>query len=248
MSSTQAHAKRRNWIQFSLRALLAVTAVLGVWLGIRVNAARRQREAVSHVLNVGGSVSYDYHKVDADKPNMFNFKASPPGPDWLRRVLGDEYFQEVVRISLRDKPVTDDDLKELKQFSKLENLDLSNTRITSAGLSHLVELTNLKCLSLWNTRVDDTGLQHLEHLKNLRQLILDGTQVTDAGIKHLEHLNELHEWLGLVDTEVTDAGLEHLVAFTKLKHLNLRRTKVTEDGVRKLQESLPTTDISHGSS
>ena len=55
--------KRRRWFRFSLRMLLVVVTVLCVWLGFKVNAARRQKEAVEAILKAGGQVSYDYQLV-----------------------------------------------------------------------------------------------------------------------------------------------------------------------------------------
>ena len=52
--------KRRRWFRFSLRMLLVVVTVLCVWLAIKVNAARRQKEAVAAILSAGGTVNYDY--------------------------------------------------------------------------------------------------------------------------------------------------------------------------------------------
>ncbi|MBI3468975.1 MAG: hypothetical protein HY000_38725 [Planctomycetes bacterium] len=244
---TSSGLRRRHWFQFSLRTLLIVMLVIGVSLGLLVNRARRQREATSAILKAGGSVLYDYQKIaDASKPNGFNPKAAPPGPDWLRNLVGAESFQEVVNVSLRDQPITDEDLEELEKLPKLEGLDLTNTQVTSAGLVHLAGLTTLRSLGLWNTQVDDAGLQHIAHLHRLWQLNLDGTRVTDAGLMYLGGLTNLEEWLGLADTEVTDAGLEHLTGLTKLRNLNLRLTKVTEAGVQKLHRSLPKTHISYG--
>ena len=61
-SVTMAGMKSR-WFRFSLRTLLLLIAVLCVWLGIQVNAARRQREAVAAIQSAGGSVVYDYEIV-----------------------------------------------------------------------------------------------------------------------------------------------------------------------------------------
>ena len=56
---------RRRWLRFSLRTLFIVVTLLCVWLGIQVNAARRQREAVTAILNIGGKFSFDYQRTAA---------------------------------------------------------------------------------------------------------------------------------------------------------------------------------------
>ena len=50
---------RRRWFHFSLRILLLVVTVLCVWLGFKVNAARRQKEAVTAtILDTDGTSGY----------------------------------------------------------------------------------------------------------------------------------------------------------------------------------------------
>ena len=47
---------RRRWFQYSLRTLLVLVTVLCVWLGVTVNRARKQREAVAAIQELGGTV------------------------------------------------------------------------------------------------------------------------------------------------------------------------------------------------
>ena len=56
---------RRRWLQFSLRSILALTAVVAIWLGIKVTAAHNQRNAVKAILASGGQVYYDFQKNGA---------------------------------------------------------------------------------------------------------------------------------------------------------------------------------------
>jgi hypothetical protein len=232
--------------RFRIRSLLIVTAIIGGALACYTHRVYRPRQTVSWISDLGGSVKYDYQKASSDHANVFDPKATEPGPAWLRDAIGNEFFQDVVMIDVAGKPITDMDLAELKKLPKLENLNLSNTRVTSAGLIHLAGLKNLKWLSLWNTQVDDDGLRHLAKLTRLQSLLLDGTRVTDSGLKHLEGLTELDEWLGLVGTGVTDSGLVHLRGLTKLRQVNVRRTKVTAAGAKQLKKSLPNAMISYG--
>lgn len=263
---------KRHWLQFSLGSLLLLITVLAAWLGWQVNRVRRQREAIALVERLGGEVYFDY-QFDEDVP-MGRFLTFPDrkssAPDWLRRLIGDDFFRHVASLSLRDTKVKDDDLRVIAGIRRLWILDLSNTSITSAGLAHLQGLRELRSLalintdidsaglahlkdlgqlnnlSLWKTNVDDAGLKYLRGLTKLRTLILDETRISDAGLADLKPLVGLDQWLGLVGTAVTDVGLDHLKGFTKLKQLNLRHTKVTNAAARKLKKSLPTTDISIG--
>ena len=58
-----AQAKRRRWFQFRLRTLLTAVLVLSLPLScfaVRMDRARRQREAVEAIKHIGGEVWYDY--------------------------------------------------------------------------------------------------------------------------------------------------------------------------------------------
>lgn len=249
MSDTKKKALARRWYRFTMRRLLlliSVSAVFAFALSMLWNRAVQQRQIVQSIVDLGGTIQYDYHKMKADKPNVFDPTSTPPGPAWLRALAGEEHFQDVIMVNLSNKDITDDDLKELAELPRLENLDLSNTPISNAGLEHLRKIPNLKFLSLWNTNIDDDGLKHLAVHKNLFALILDGTEVTDVGLSYLQELTELDEWFGLCDTHVTDQGIQCLTRLTKLKQLNVRRTNVTSAGVDMLKRSLPSTMISHG--
>lgn len=97
-------SRRRNWLSFSLRTFLLVNLFMGVCLGvvgIIVLRARRQREAVDEVQRLGGTVMYDHHEVD---PRMWSTVGKPPGPKWLRRLLGPEYFDRPNYVSLVTPP------------------------------------------------------------------------------------------------------------------------------------------------
>jgi hypothetical protein len=107
-------------------------------------------------------------------------------PEWLRNILGDDFFTEVVKVSLDGTHVADAMLGHLAGLDKLEQLGLSETPITEAALAHLEGLPRLQKLDLRNTGISDAGLAHLEGLKQLQELWLGGTQVTDEGVNKLQ--------------------------------------------------------------
>ena len=57
-----------------------------------MEAARRQREAVATIEKVGGVVDYDWEYDEGRTTFLAN--AHPPGPPWLRGLLGDEFFTQ----------------------------------------------------------------------------------------------------------------------------------------------------------
>jgi hypothetical protein len=148
-------------------------------------------------------------------------------------------------VDLSFKPVTDVDLKELKDLTNLATLVIRGTQITDAGLKELRDFTNLTTLDLDRTQITDAGLKELKDLKNLTRLSLAETQVTDAGLKELKDLKNL-TWLSLYKTKVTDLGLKEIKDLKNLSRLDLRYTKVTDAGLKELKELKNLTDLDLG--
>jgi hypothetical protein len=87
-----------RYLTFSLRTLFVVTTALAVWLGIVVNRAREQREAVKAIEAAGGSVYYNYNSEELMPRWRYHVVVERPGPAWLRRLIGDDYFQDVWQV------------------------------------------------------------------------------------------------------------------------------------------------------
>ena len=204
-------AFRNRRFQYSLRTLFLLTLLVSIgmsWISMKMQQARRQKQAVEAILRSGGWVFYDY---EADEFGDFPQHPGSPGPKWLTKLVGRDFFACVVNVS----------------FS------------TDKGLEYLCELPEVRRVSLSNTGVTDGELRHLEGLVHLRQLYLCNLTVTDAGLTHLKGLARL-ETLYLVRTAVTDEGLQYLSGLRQLKLLHLEGSnKVTPDGAEKLQKALP---------
>ncbi len=235
---------RRSRLQFSVWGLLVLilSASTGMsWLATRMNAARRQRDAVVAIREQGGWVTY--------------VPDEPSAPDWACEILGDDFFMDVVEVHspfcgvgstgarcLKDLPrikvlwftgeqTRDSDLEHLKGLTELERLSIGGSQITDGGLEHLKELdTTLEFLSISDSRITDAGLEQLSKLKRLGTLSISTSSVTDAGLKHLAGLTNL-EWLSLDSPRITDAGLEHLEGLANLHSLSLSNTRVTDAGL-----------------
>jgi hypothetical protein len=207
--------------QFSVRSLLWLFTAIGVtlgWLAWDVQLARRQREAVVRLTKLDILLGYDYQLAQPTIPEMN--AAVAPAPEWLRNLLGRDFFGDVVWFGVHwGTPVFGD-----------------------AELKHVQGLTKLKELSLSRSQITDNGLRLLKPLAQLEHLRLDHTEITDAGLSHLAKMSNL-EHLCLHDTQITDAGLMHLAELTNLKTVTFSRTRVTNEGVARLQEALPNCEI-----
>ena len=67
----------------------------------------RQKEAVEAILKARGWVFYDYEEPSSSR-------RKPPGPAWLRKLLGDDLFVNVTRVDF--------------QFRGIDNAGLQNLR------------------------------------------------------------------------------------------------------------------------
>jgi hypothetical protein len=217
-SQPESPARKLRWFQYSLRSLLLLVLLVSLgmsWVAVRMKRTRQQDEAVEEITKFGGWALYDYQNGQFGDVRP---TAEPPGPAWLRNLLGENFFATVVEVHFASPLLTD------------------------RGLEHLKGLSQLRWLDLPGTQVTDSGLEHLKGLKQLQILSLNDTKVTDAGLQHLKGLPQL-EWLDLDGTQVTDAGLEHLKGLTHLWRLTLHRTNVTDQGENRLQRALPECEI-----
>jgi hypothetical protein len=202
---------KRRWMQFSLASMFVVVTVLCVWLAAVVNRAHRQRDAVAAIHALGGAVMYDY---DFDAAGNQIHNAEPPGPAWLRRLLGVDFRSNATWVYLAGAPTTDADLVHLRNLPELNWLHIGNKPITDAGLVHLALCTKLESLDLGGTEITDLGLDRLTNLHRLKMLDVGGTEITDAGATKLERFEHLAE-------------------------LFVSRSRFTVDGIERIQRALP---------
>jgi len=145
-------------------------------------------------------------------------------------------------IGLGGSGLTNDGLKELARFQKLQALDISHTKVTDAGLTQLSVMKNLRSLDMGASSLTDAGLRNLAEVKSLQRLYFGATSVTDAGISTLAGLENLRV-LYLYKTQLTDDGLRQLAEFTNLQRLLVSNTRVTDEGVAELLQRLPNLKI-----
>jgi endonuclease YncB( thermonuclease family) len=142
----------------------------------------------------------------------------------------------MLRLSLMNVPLGDDDLAALGHLTELRDLSLRGTRVTDRGAERLKAFAKLRSLNLAtrDARITDAALPHLKNLADLEYLDLDRTGITDAGLEHLKGLRHLRG-VQFAFTWVTDRGLEHLHALPNLEEVNARGTGVSQAGVDRLK-------------
>jgi hypothetical protein len=179
-STSEPQRRKRRWYQFSLRTLLILTALIAVAaasLGTRIERKRKERESVEAIRKFG-SVLYESYQME------------PAGPAWLRFLLGDNFFSEVVSVALENWPddareLGDAEMSNLKRFTYLRDLNIRDCKVTAAGMTQVKELSHLVWIDFQGSNINDAELANLKGLVNLQDLNLQRTQVTAAGIDEL---------------------------------------------------------------
>jgi len=252
MTGPQPPTKRR-WLAYSLRSLLILITVVAVWLGIKTTQARRQKAAVAAIEASGGMVRYNFQEPPpGGRPPGEQPAVDPPGPKWLRDLIGDEFFQDVVEVSwAHNAEITTDDLRWLADFPMLDKLNLNNTNVDDAGLEQIAERTSLTHVLLENCKtMTDRGLAHVGKLPNLESLRLMNTRCSDEGVRqHVPHLLRLKylDVSGIPVSNETAQEFRHLKSLTML-HLSRVGQRATHDlseAVELLKKELPGSRINY---
>ena len=118
--------------------LLTFLVSLGmIWFAVRMKRAPEQKAVVEEIEKLGGEVMYDY-EVDASGNPIDG--AVPPGPVWIRNLLGKDFFANVHKARFR-LGVNDAALRHLSELTHFHQLSASGTEVTDASLEHLKALT-----------------------------------------------------------------------------------------------------------
>jgi hypothetical protein len=234
----------RSLVQFRLATLLIAITLIGVWLGITVNRANRQKRAVASIAAARGNLQFA-HERDAAGNRIPD--AQLPGPKLLRQLIGDDYFRRVTVVGFSTEfygerqrlglsKVDNEGLRCFAALPDVEIVELGNNRaVTDAGLVHLRHLKKLRVLYLYRCDVTGAGCVYLADVPSLRVLDLRWNPVTPEGVKELGRIHQLTH-LVLSDTPVADNDLAALAPLKNLTHLRLAGTRVTDAGLVHLEK------------
>jgi hypothetical protein len=195
-------ARPRKLFRLSLRALLLLVALACVWMAIESSQARAQKRTVQWVIQNGGKVRYDWQYRRQGKPLV---EPTPPGPRWLRRLIGDDYFQTVTHVWLRNAKIRD--LQWVRSLPEVRMVHLGDNEIND--ISPLAGLKNLRDVYLPANQIED--LLPLEGLSKL-----EWVDVTSNRISDLRPLHSSPKLLGLriINNPIPD---EQLKAFRQAR-------------------------------
>jgi hypothetical protein len=257
-NETETQSPRHRFWRFSLKTLLILLTLCCLWLGTLANSANRQRRAVEAIQRSGGEFNYDYQRIlpRAGSGQAFSHQVEPPGPKWLRGILGDHYF--ITPVTLRigrqagikdnclahlsalpnleramfyEVPFRDSDVVHLKYLKNLKSLTFNEGTLAGADgpsrFEFLKFLPNLESLSLNDAKFGDADARFLKDMLKLKTLFIYGSAIGDDGLAQLQHLKNL-ELIGLGRTKVTDRGISYLSSLPKLKYLSANELNITD--------------------
>jgi hypothetical protein len=150
---------------------------------LRASSARQQRAATAAIHALGGSVTYDYQAATG----QFVRDATPPGPRWLRFLVGRDWFDSVQGVGLYDcDAATDEEIAaSLRGVTDVRSLQLDRSNAGNVTMASIGSMALLRNLMMNGTDVDDAGLTYLYRLTELQNLDLRGTRVTEKGVQKL---------------------------------------------------------------
>jgi hypothetical protein len=173
---------RRRWFRISLRTVLLLVTLLCIWLGIKVNQARRQKEAIAALKSIKSHIAF-YHQLDDE--GRVNYRDEPSIPAWLRQITGDDFFQRVWAVSGGDAAFTDEYAARLSAFDHLTWLRIVDSPAGDESLATIGNTESLETVQIINTPVGDRFMHRLAQAKQLQHLELQSTQVTSDGFAKL---------------------------------------------------------------
>jgi hypothetical protein len=209
-------AKKRPLFRFSLRATLLSLTAACLLLGGYVKQVRDQKVARETIKAWGGIAYLDYQWAAASANNKLPVQspAKPPNFRLLRELLGDDYFSNVVAVTIPYHALANIDASALLAFRRLRSLNLSGTHVGDDDLRKIAKMSSIEDLRLADTDITNDGIQWLSLLPQLSVLSLRGTVTSDAGILVLTKKQSLQE-LDVADTNATKEGLDRLQAALK---------------------------------
>jgi internalin A len=209
---------------------MALVLVFGGGLGWVIHRARVQRDAVAAIKRTGGEIAYDWQR---SKGSPVIPRPKPPWPDWVRRILGPDFFDNVTYVRLQGAQCDDATLRAACRLPWLEDLIVLNTSVTDAGAEELRQLRNLRSLDLRLNRITSRPLRHIGEMSELRELTLSmkrsSIPARDEDMAFLRRLTKLNR-LSLSSAKLNDDWLVYLEKLINLTSLDLSDTGMTAEG------------------
>jgi hypothetical protein len=218
-----------------LRTLLLIVLLVSLataQISKRFRETQRRNDVIARIRGCNGGVEYDWQQLELGPTGevMHAPRQAPPGPAWLRRIIGADYFQVVTSVELlySGDPLHGgcSNLELVSQiaqsFPHTRSLTIECSEPSEAMLEKVSHLKKLERLVFLDEKITDAAIAHLRRLTNLKALSLEGgPRVTDNALYYLSELPRL-EYLRIVNGRFSNRGLAHIPGYRSLRELNLR--------------------------
>jgi len=185
--------------------LAAVLAVLALINSPQIYRAYKQRQAVETINRCDGAVRYDYQL-----PYLGD---EPHGPEWLRFLLGKDFFNDVRRVHLNY--VSADDLPAaiaaLNALPDLEYVDFSRSDFGDQHVGMLPKLPADCAVDLQHTMITDVGIRELSRTQDIWAIDVSLTAASDEALRSLGAMSNLAVVYAF-DTDLTQQGVNQFRA------------------------------------
>ncbi len=230
--------------------------ICSVWLGVVVRNVTHQRRAIRALSAIPETRITFNHQIE--RGTVYNPNAELTIPKWLRRSVGDDFFQTVGSVAVCDAKLDEAILRQLTKLRGLRGLAIRNSTVAAGGGSQIGRLKDLEWLVLNNvtfeddtwslpigshdlsvlhitdTSVNAASYKRLASFRTLVHLTLDGVPATDTELESLRRLDKI-DTVNLSRSCITDLGLPIFAQMTALRSLTLSETNVTDAGVAALR-------------
>ena len=217
---------KRRWLSYGLRGLLALVLVCSIplaWLAQRHARMRIEDDVVSKILEAKGVVIYAHHD-DATHGGGFHVstKNPAPGPQWMRDLLGENFFTSVSEVHFVYNDVEDDLIAQLPRLENLESVELYSALATDQCIDSLLQVAQLKELTLYTENLSGQALNRLHAHPELESLALIQYLASPENLKQVQPWPRLKH-LTLQSSQATDEDMLHLFRSTNLQSLSIRQ-------------------------
>ena len=203
--------------RISLRTGLVVLTIFCICIAAYSNAARKQRQAVRHLSQLGAEIIYAH---DTDVGGTGEVSA----PRWLVGILGVDYFSTVQSLYVSN--CKNSDLEFIADLHGLRSLSVLDQEVSD--IRPLSKLKKLEYLRLWNSKI--RSLDAIKDLPKFRHLSLNNNDLLSSLSPLVESSRRSFTTLFLwgefendFETLVELEGLEKLRLYNRSCKVDLRQ-------------------------
>jgi len=228
-----------RWFQFGIAGPALVVTLWCVWLGLKVEQLRTQRETATRLEKQG--VALVMHEL-----SEWEMAVAPYLPrqllvdvlsaDFFWSDTGDEAIVdlqsfrslEVVDVDNEDGRYSDEAIRTISSLSMLRYVDLGSLPVTDETLIAFGGLKKLRVLSFQSDRVTERGIQAIATCP-LEELSIECEQITDESAIAIGECETLED-LDLFGGELSDRGLAAIMRLPNLYSLSLADQRIDGSG------------------